>query len=266
MSCLPSVAADRAAKCPFAILLQHHCPLPPQLREVQQRHRREQQQQAAGKFAAGNGAGAGAAAAAAQPAGQPARAALPSQGTVLAESLRQRLGVPQEATQRTADELMDELFELEQQQQQQQQQQQRQAGVHPRPQPQHLQPQLRQPLAGQQGQVEEAQAGPKRPRTDPAAAAHPPPGPRPASTADASGLEPTQPAAEQPAAAGAAGAAAAVKPAAAGPAPAQPASLASCFVPHRRVAAFVWGVVRAIVPAALLGDCHNQRVLRAAIG
>ncbi|PSC73504.1 telomerase reverse transcriptase [Micractinium conductrix] len=94
---------DRAAKCPFAILLQHHCPLPPQLREVQQRHRREQQQQAAGKFAAGNGA-------------------------------------------------------------------------------------------------------------------------------------------------------------------AQPASLASCFVPHRRVAAFVWGVVRAIVPAALLGDCHNQRVLRAAIG
>ena len=50
--------------------------------------------------------------------------------------------------------------------------------------------------------------------------------------------------------------------AAAGPA-APPPPLASEFVPHRRVAAFVWSVVRRSMPAALLGDRRNRSRLRA---
>ncbi|GAB4814869.1 hypothetical protein N2152v2_001915 [Parachlorella kessleri] len=49
------------------------------------------------------------------------------------------------------------------------------------------------------------------------------------------------------------------------PPPAGPASLASEFVPHQQVAAFVWGVVRRLLPAALLGSRHNRGRLRAAI-
>lgn len=51
-----------------------------------------------------------------------------------------------------------------------------------------------------------------------------------------------------------------------GPTPAAlAAALASSFTPAPRVAAFVWGALRRIVPRAFLGDRHNQRVLRRAI-
>lgn len=42
-------------------------------------------------------------------------------------------------------------------------------------------------------------------------------------------------------------------------------NLATCFVPHNRVTAFVWAVVRRIVPAELLGDRSCRRTLRLTI-
>lgn len=44
-----------------------------------------------------------------------------------------------------------------------------------------------------------------------------------------------------------------------------PENLATCFVPHTRVTAFVWAVVKRIVPAAMLGDRQCQRRIRCTI-
>jgi hypothetical protein len=44
------------------------------------------------------------------------------------------------------------------------------------------------------------------------------------------------------------------------PAASQPLGLKAQVVPHAAVEAYVWGVVRRVVPPALLGSRHNQQV------
>ena len=183
---------------------------------------------------------------------QPAKAAAP--GAQPAGGHAEARSVPAAAAAAaapTADELMDELNLLEQQQRQQQQQQ---------------------PVQ-QQGPERKHKPGAKRQRKDNAVAPAPAHGPPAAASrqqeaqqqhqlasagTSRGSLPPTQPAAGGEAAAGA-------LPAAAQPAPPTTVPLASCFVPHKRVVAFVWAVVRCIVPAALLGDPRNRRQLRDAI-
>ena len=186
----------------------------------------------------------GAAADAGAPAGPVARAGLPSQGALLQQVRQQGLGLQQQQQQPGAgpsvDQLMDELFQMEQAQQAQHAQQvdeQAQHTAHAQPGPGAMRPR-------QQAAATGGNSGASLPPTQhvrgPAGIAH---GAAAAAAAGtrAAGAAPTAPAAA---------------------APARPAPLASCFVPHKRVVAFVWGVVRAIVPAALLGDARNRRALR----
>ena len=283
---LPACAAERAAKCPYSILLQHHCPLPLQLRQEQQRRRREQQQAAAGVAAAAGpapppvagGGAAGAAAAAAAAACMPGAAAvpdrvtlapLPSQGTLLQQVRRgQQQWQETPVAPASADLLMDELFAVENGQQQQQPAQQEPGGAA-------AAAAQRMPVAAAVPaalaldammdelatlEAQQAQQHPppsKRQQCDAAGAA----APAAAGNMSHGSLPPTQAAATVGAAPGAE---AAVAAAAALP-PLDPASLASCFVPHKRVVAFVWATLRSIVPAALLGGAHNRRVLLGAI-
>lgn len=288
--CADSSAA-RAAKCPFSILLQHHCPLPPQLRQEQQRRRRQQAAAAGGDAAATAAGGAG---------GQ----ALPSQGALLQQAMRggQRpaAGTRAAGTAGTAgeaplsvDTLMDELFSDEAGPAQAAGMEEAGGAAAPPPCMEELMDELfelEQEATGHPGPTERAR---KRPRLQPAAAlAVDAAGAGNARAAGDAGL-PAGPASvpvvqqsADPLAGAAAGTAAAAGAGAAGgqssrslpstqPAPQhagtlpqpQPGGppLAACFVPHHRVAAFLWASLRAIVPAALLGDARNRRVLRGAI-
>ncbi|KAL4423217.1 hypothetical protein ABPG77_000009 [Micractinium sp. CCAP 211/92] len=280
----------RSARCPFSILLQHHCPLPPQLQQEQQQRRLRQRCQAVGEAGAAAGAGGTAGGRVTGALALPSQGALlrqamrgPAAGTcgagtagtagkapVCVESLMDELfrgeAAPAKATgtQATAaaaaaeatvspciDELMDELFELEQEN---------------TAQPQH------------------AERASKRPRTHTAAA----PAAEAAVTAAAGEANRAGHHAGSPSAPvqGHAHALTAAADGAAGGhssrslpstqpapqlrgAPQQPRTggppLAACFVPYCRVTAFVWAAVRAIVPAALLGDVRNRRGLRGAI-
>jgi hypothetical protein len=245
-------------------------------------------------------------------AGRQALAPLPSQGTLLQHVRQQRL--QQElAAVASAEQLMDELFALDQGRQAEQQQPQPQVGA--------LEQQAQRPevaavasagAVAQQGQGAAA-AGRSVPTADELMdelllleqqqqqiSCQPPPPPPPppqqqhkpgskrqrhgqgsgaamvldaqpagaatnATAAAGTGLDslpPTQPAAtggEEAPAAGIAGAGAGQ------PAAAHTVPLASCFVPHKRVVAFVWAVVRCTVPEALLGDPRNRRALRNAL-
>lgn len=253
-------AADRASQCPYTILLQHHCPLPPQLRREQQQRRREQDA-AAAVAPAPAAAAAAPLAAPARLVGRAALAPLPSQGTLLARvRQQQQQGAGQAGAALSADELMDELFALEQRKQHERPA----AEAGPRqqpPQPPLLQQaQAQQQVQGQAQQVQQQAAA--KPTADQLldelaaleqhAAQAPQQGPQPAALPHA-------------AAASAGASEGAMPPTQPAPQAASPASLASCFVPHKRVVAFVWAAVRSIVPAALLGDPRNRRVLRGAI-
>ena len=306
--------AVRAGKCPFGLLLQHHCPLPPQLRQQQQQRRR--QEQAAAAAAPGAAAAAadhnalvgGPAAATDLPVavGRQALAPLPSQGTLLQWVRQQQRPGQEPATAPLAEQLMDELFTLEQGKQAGQRgQPAQQEGQQPPPTDgaPHQQERRQQATAAEQQahgsvptadelmdelllleqQQQQRKPGAKRQRQDPAAVASIAQEVQPAAaaaeaTAAAAGkplpqvvaagaslgsLPPTQPAGTGDAAA--AGAAAPAGVPGPQPAPTHSIPLASCFAPHKRVVAFVWAVVRCIVPAVLLGDAHNRRVLRDAL-
>lgn len=282
------LAAARSARCPFSILLQHHCPLPPQLRQEQQQRRLRQRCQAVGEAGAAAGAGGTAG-------GRVTGAlALPSQGALLRQAMRGSAAgtcgagtagtagkapacvdslmdelfrgeaAPAQATgtQATAaaaaaeaavstciDELMDELFELEQEN---------------TAQPQHAERASKRPryhaTAAPAGAVVAAAGEADRAGHHAGSPSAPVQGHAHALTAAADGaagghssrsLPSTQPAPQ-------------LRVAPQQPQPGGP-PLAACFVPHCRVTAFVWAAVRAIVPAALLGDVRNRRGLRGAI-
>lgn len=212
---------------------------------------------------------------------------LPSQSTLLRQVQRQQLheegqGQPEQEPAPSVDQLMDELFSLEQKPAQPAEQQaplaaqlaRRAAAGQPAAKPSVAQ--LMDELAVLEQQADEQKQSSKRPRNRRASAGVPAaaagdrapmpsavaaaagavPARQPAASAGASsgGLPPTQPAV------GGVGA-----PAAPAAPPADPAALAGCCMPHKRVVAFVWAAVRSIVPAALLGDAHNRRVVRGAI-
>ncbi|KAL4860163.1 Telomerase reverse transcriptase [Chlorella vulgaris] len=253
---------ERAAKCPFAILLQHHCPLPAQLREVQQQRRREQVLEAGrGTPVAGQphspravqalhhqGGAEGALHAATAGTGAAGRQLpLLSQGAALQQARWQRVGLHEDPTaQPNVDFLLDELFHLDQQHYCQAAPQQGELA---------LKPGLAVPPApAMRPRQQEAAAGPGT---------------------SCNSLLPTQRVAMQPGdgdgKAVAADAAAAAVTGARGPRPPAavpavlPGSLSACFVPHKRVVAFVWAAIRAMVPGGLLGDSRNRRVLREAV-
>lgn len=227
--------ADRSSKCPFGILLQHHCPLPAQLREGQQRRRREQQTLEAATLMAAPPVPADGSPEAAAAAPTAVAAQLPSQAALLQRVRRRRMGAPGEqepAVGASIDALMDELYHLEQRSGNGQQAEQ--AG----------QPAI------EAGQTERHGALPQTGRGQATASIHPVQAAVTASGAeDASARPPRQ----RSAAPGAAAAGA------------QLGSPAGCFVAHSRVVAFVWAVVRSAVPAQLLGDARCQRVLRQAV-